>query len=241
MATTADAAQRELLSGVQVQAAQLPGSMIGWASDSSPTIYVDLDAAGHGWFVDKYEGQSTKDEVGALAASGRMDLVSVLAHELGHILGEQHADPDVHALDVMAAELAPGTRLRSAAQWSDKTFEMRGQESAVGSQKSEDFRFPISDFRFLGEIADLSQRSPFDGSNDLHPGSRIPDLASRISDLASGVSHPASRVTDAFFGRLADRAAVITDDYDSLMEQDDSSDEAEDGLDLWSLLYGLQG
>jgi hypothetical protein len=39
-----------------------------------------------------------------------MDLVTVLAHEVGHVLGHGDLDPDVHAHDIMAATLAAGQR-----------------------------------------------------------------------------------------------------------------------------------
>jgi hypothetical protein len=47
--------------------------------------------------------------------------------------------------------------------------------------------------------------------------------------------------TDALFARLDDQAAAIVDrmpDDDSVGEEDGSGDGAEDGLDVWSLLYG---
>jgi hypothetical protein len=69
------------------------------------------NAAGYGWFVDATPGQD--EEFGAdgaaLAggpAAGRMDLLSVVLHELGHLAGR--ADDD--GTDLMAGTLALGTR-----------------------------------------------------------------------------------------------------------------------------------
>ena len=72
-------------------------------------ITVDSDAAGWGWFTDASTGSDRLFPNGnALAgspAAGRIDLVSVLEHELGHALGLEHKDGGV-----MDASLAPGVR-----------------------------------------------------------------------------------------------------------------------------------
>ncbi|HEX7167002.1 MAG TPA: Calx-beta domain-containing protein [Acidimicrobiales bacterium] len=60
-------------------------------------VYVDADAAGWGWFT------VTAD--GTVVPTGRMDLLTTLLHELGHVLGLDHAG---HGL--MASALLPGTR-----------------------------------------------------------------------------------------------------------------------------------
>jgi hypothetical protein len=43
-----------------------------------------------------------------------MDLLTVLAHELGHLLGLEDLDAHEHEDDLMAALLAPGIRRTSA-------------------------------------------------------------------------------------------------------------------------------
>ncbi|WP_164153943.1 hypothetical protein, partial [Stenotrophomonas maltophilia] len=62
-------------------------------------ITIDIDAAGHGWFVDPTPSDSF--EFGRLqnaagtdlltdpsnAAAGHLDLLTTVAHEMGHVLG----------------------------------------------------------------------------------------------------------------------------------------------------------
>ena len=75
----------EDLSGVDVQVGDLDDLRL--ASTSGSSIVVDATAAGHGWSV----------------AGGSMDLVTVLAHELGHVLGLDH-----DAGSLMNGSLSPG-------------------------------------------------------------------------------------------------------------------------------------
>ena len=102
-------------SSVTVDIADLPASTL--AQTTNTTITLDTTAAGHGWYIDytpylndEYLPTSNPNEWQAKAdseAAGKMDLLSVLLHEYGHVLGIEHS-PD--AGDFMAATLAPGVR-----------------------------------------------------------------------------------------------------------------------------------
>jgi hypothetical protein len=94
------------LQDVQFEIVDLPDNFLGLTAGN--TIRIDVDAAGYGWFVEKYEGQSTKDEVGttndesALAprpspfvVRPSVDLLTVVLHELGHVLGLDHHESGV--------------------------------------------------------------------------------------------------------------------------------------------------
>jgi hypothetical protein len=92
------------LDDVNVRIAQLPGREL--ARVSGRTIWLDSDAAGRGWFVD----HSPLDDVefqldGDQGEEGLVDLLTVLAHEMGHLLGHEHAVDGI-----MRDSLAAGTR-----------------------------------------------------------------------------------------------------------------------------------
>ena len=88
------------------------------AQTDGDTITLDSDAAGHGWFIDGFLSDDSEFRIrqddGALAASpnseafGRMDLLTVITHELGHVLGLDH--DDAVSFTVMDADLAAGVR-----------------------------------------------------------------------------------------------------------------------------------
>jgi hypothetical protein len=74
--------------------ADLPGLQLGMTNEDGRVITLDIDAAGWGWYTG----------TGAVP-TGRIDLFSVLMHELGHLAGLDHT-----ASGVMAASLSPGVR-----------------------------------------------------------------------------------------------------------------------------------
>ena len=77
------------LEGVRIELRDLPG--LALAETLGTTIVIDPDAAGWGW--------SRGD-----GAIDRMDLLTVLVHELGHVLGHEHA------VGIMSPSLRPGER-----------------------------------------------------------------------------------------------------------------------------------
>ncbi len=92
------------LSGVKVQVRNLGGTTLGQASGN--TIWLDDNAAGWGWFVDSTPGNSSEfSRAGNQGERNRMDLLTVVMHEMGHLLGQDHDDEGV-----MAETLAAGVR-----------------------------------------------------------------------------------------------------------------------------------
>jgi hypothetical protein len=85
------------LAAVQVVVQDLGGRFLGLASTLTNTIFIDDDAAGYGWDT----------------GSGRgMDLLTVLAHEMGHLLGLTDLPAAEHPHDIMADVLSLGQRRR---------------------------------------------------------------------------------------------------------------------------------
>ena len=104
------------LSGVSVQLADLPGNLLGAATDGK--ILIDRDAAGHGWFVDATPDDDAEFSSGLAISSagnsvspvGRADLLTAVMHEFGHVLGSEHVETGL-----MDGLLPLGTRRTDAA------------------------------------------------------------------------------------------------------------------------------
>jgi hypothetical protein len=112
------AAQIAALDSLTFVIEDLDGKTLGEARDG--VIVIDLDAAGFGWFVDAtpYDDSEfgitvdadTLKSTGTSDAFGAMDLLTVVSHEIGHLLGFDHTDePGGDAL--MDETLRAGVRL----------------------------------------------------------------------------------------------------------------------------------
>jgi hypothetical protein len=91
---------------VEIGITDLPGDLLGLALGRK--IWIDTNAAGWGWFVDLTPwGDSEFSTPGNQGEQGRMDLLTVVLHELGHVLGLDHEEQEE---SVMSERLSTGVR-----------------------------------------------------------------------------------------------------------------------------------
>src|SRR5262249_32871380 len=106
--------QRVQLQTITLSVVDLPPGVLGYAYPDH--IEVDATAAGYGWFIDptpadnvEFERVITPTELqaGPLSpAYGRMDLLTVIMHEYGHVLGLDDL-PSTQYPNVLMADQLP--------------------------------------------------------------------------------------------------------------------------------------
>ena len=110
-------AELDRMRRVDLRVADLDGDLLGVASGG--TITLDNDAAGYGWFIDptpfqdeEFEELLARDVFRANRgenADNRMDLLTAILHEMGHVAGLEHVDDGILG-SLMSAVLDPGIR-----------------------------------------------------------------------------------------------------------------------------------
>ncbi|MCL4200863.1 MAG: autotransporter-associated beta strand repeat-containing protein [Pirellulaceae bacterium] len=99
-ATGLDSHQVAMLRNVPISVQNLPAGYLGLADSISGSIRLDADAGGMGWHLD----------TGANTSVFGMDALTVVLHELGHMLGLPDLDPYAYPGHLMAGRLMPGER-----------------------------------------------------------------------------------------------------------------------------------
>ncbi|WP_417385744.1 hypothetical protein [Gimesia sp.] len=117
---TLSSSQISKVETVSIQIVDLENGTLGRATPG--TIYLDVNAAGYGWFVDEsptdhsefaFDSRLTLIALPDSEAAGHVDLWTVILHELGHLLGYEHAEEGL-----MEETLAPG--VRKLAEWNEE-------------------------------------------------------------------------------------------------------------------------
>lgn len=106
------------LRGLQIIVADLPGSALGEALPGR--LWIDTNAAGYGWFIDRTPRNDSEfsdviaptelQATGDSPAVGRVDLLTVIMHEMGHLLGLPEASGQESSHDIMSEVLDLSTR-----------------------------------------------------------------------------------------------------------------------------------
>jgi hypothetical protein len=114
------APQLATLNTVQYQIDTLGDGVLGLTSLGGQVVTLDATAAGYGWYADPNAVDDSafgnpvapgeyQASVGG-PACGRMDLLTVVEHELGHVLGLSDVDAQAVPHDLMTLTLATGVR-----------------------------------------------------------------------------------------------------------------------------------
>lgn len=115
-AAGASAATIAKLKNTRFEIGNLPGSYLGLSG--AGVVVIDVNAGGRGWFVDgtpNLDEEFARDAKGTYravtaGAVGKVDLLSVIVHELAHQLGFDDLSPSIAPNSVLAESLSVSVR-----------------------------------------------------------------------------------------------------------------------------------
>ena len=108
---------QEFFSDLRLLIEDLPGKQLGAATTT--TVWLDVDAAGSGWFTEQLVPVEVTDADLHNEAASRVDLMTVVRHELGHALGLSHHQDSGH---FMHETLEPGVQKKLSTSVLDEVF-----------------------------------------------------------------------------------------------------------------------
>jgi hypothetical protein len=77
-------------------------------------VLIDFDGNGLGWFIDPTPNEDSEFRFGLMVNPKGFDLLTVLEHEFGHILGFDDLPNASYPADLMADTILPGVRKNAA-------------------------------------------------------------------------------------------------------------------------------
>jgi VCBS repeat-containing protein len=211
----ASASQLAALHSAVVTVADLPDNVLG--QENSGHIQIDTDAAGNGWFIDPTPNGNSEFAHAANAAgtdlytdptngaAGHMDLVTVVAHELGHVLGMPDETDPATANDLMYINLVDGERRLPDA--SDVT-----QASDTAVAENIEAALPSSAQAAAG--TPIVTGTPANDTIDAGHGGNILFGGGGADNFVFGPSTPLNAPTPAQVTHVADYHAAEGDTFD---------------------------
>ena len=189
------------------------------ALTGSNTVQIDATADGYGWFVDPTLADPP--------AAGRMDLLTVVTHELGHILGLSDVSASEVPNDLMDIELPTGTRrfvsaADLAALATGPGTPTTSSDAAIAMGIAPPDSTPTSSSPTSSSPTSSSSSTPAIGATTLNPGSpsigmKLPAIDQALLQMATPVRSGSTNDDELSDDGESPEAANAHDDFFTLL------------------------